>query len=248
MESVQINTGIREGMKVVGSDGENLGTVDQIEGDYMIVRKGFFFPSDHYIPTAAASSVEGDQVVLGVTKETALHHGWDTQPSVSTSSSIDSEPVADSGSLNRDEEPFGHLQDTQRTHINAEDEIKVPLTTEELTATKREVERGSVDIHKDVVEEPQSIDVPVTEEQVEISRRAVDRDVEPGEVAFDEETLDVPLRGEEVDVEKRARVREEIDVSRDTVASTERVTDTVRREEVDIQEAGNVAAEEEGKR
>jgi uncharacterized protein (TIGR02271 family) len=250
MDSNYVNAGIREGMSVVGSDGENLGSVDQLEGDYMVVRKGLFFPSDHYIPLAAVASVEGDQVLLGATKETALQQGWDTQPVASTpTADVDSGSgagVSGSGSLNEDDEPFEHYQDTQHTHINADDEIKVPLVAEELSAATREVERGSVDIHKDVVEERQSIDVPVTEEQVEITRRAVNRDVELGEGAFEEESVDIPLRGEEVEVDKRARVREEIDISRDAVTSTERVTDAVRREEVKVEDSGNIVTDEKG--
>jgi uncharacterized protein (TIGR02271 family) len=125
-------------------------------------------------------------------------------------------------------------------------EIKVPLITAELSAATREVERGSVDIHKDVFKERRSIDVPVTEEQVEITRRAVNRDVEPGEVVFEEESVDIPLRGEEVEVDKRTRVREEIDISRDAVTTTECVTDTVRREEVEVEDSGNIVADEKG--
>lgn len=250
MERDQINIEIREGMDVVSSDGESLGTVDQLEGDYMVVRKGFFFPSDHYIPIAAAASVEGERVLLSVTGEAALQHGWETRPTALASSpAVDSESLptgGQPGSLNEDDEPFEHYQDTQRTHINAEDEIKVPLVAEEMAATKREVERGSVDIHKDIVEERQSIDVPVTEEEVEITRRTVNRDVEPGEAAFEEGAVEIPLRGEEVETDKRTRVREEIEVSRDTVASTERVTDTVRREEVEVEDLGNVVSDEKG--
>ncbi len=81
---------------------------------------------------------------------------------------------------------------------------------------------------------------------MEITRRAVNRDVELGEGAFEEESVDIPLRGEEVEVDKRARVREEIDISRDAVTSTERVTDAVRREEVKVEDSGNMVADEKG--
>ena len=249
MERAQINIEIREGMDVAGSDGESLGTVDQLEGDYMVVRKGFFFPSDRYIPVAAAASIEGDRIVLSVTREAALQHGWEPRPTALASSpAVDGEPLpaGESGQLDEDDEPFEHYQDTQRTHINAEDGIKVPLMAEEIAATKREVERGSVDIHKDVVEERQAIDVPVTEEEVEITRRTVNRDIGRGEAAFEEGKVEIPLRGEEVETDKRTRVREEIEVSRGAVARTERVTDTVRREEVEVEESGNVVADEKG--
>ena len=115
-----------------------------------------------------------------------------------------------------------------------DDEATIELREEELAANKRGVERGEVRIDKDVVQEQQTLEVPVTEEEVEITRRQVDRDASADDRAFEEGTIEVPLRGEEVDVEKRARVAEEIDVDKTAQTRTERVSDTVRKEEVDI--------------
>lgn len=114
------------------------------------------------------------------------------------------------------------------------DDATVELHEEELAAKKRGVERGEVRVNKDVVAEQETLEVPVTEEEVEITRRPVDRDVEGGDRAFEEGTIEVPLRGEEVEVEKRARVAEEIDIDKTARTRTERVSDTVRHEEVDI--------------
>jgi uncharacterized protein (TIGR02271 family) len=136
--------------------------------------------------------------------------------------------------MEKDKQPFEHRQDSQDTHIHLDHEIEVPITEEELTATTREVERGEVRVHKDVIEEQQTLEVPVTEEEVEITRRQVDRPVTDAGHAFEEGTIDVPLRGEEVDVEKRARVVEEIDVDKTSRQHTERVSGTVRHEEVVI--------------
>lgn len=135
--------------------------------------------------------------------------------------------------MEKDKKPFVHYQDTQDTHEHhPPDEIAVPVTDEELSARKREVERGEVRVHKDVVEERQEIDVPVSEEEVEITRRRVDRPVSDTGHAFEDETISVPLQGEEVDVEKRARVVEEVDIDKTARQRTERVSDTVRHEEV----------------
>ena len=142
--------------------------------------------------------------------------------------------------MEKDPTPFEHKQDTQETHVNTDHDIVVPVKEEELTATKRPVERGAVRIEKDVVEERQTLDVPVTEEEAEITRRRVDREVTNAEHAFEEGTINVPLRGEEVDVEKRSRVVEEIDVDRRALTTTEQVTDTVRREEVTVEGEGHV--------
>jgi uncharacterized protein (TIGR02271 family) len=136
--------------------------------------------------------------------------------------------------LEKDTTPFEHEQDIQETHRNKSDEILIPVKEEELTATTRQVERGEVRVHKDVVEERQTLDVPVTEEEVGITRRRVDRIVSDPDRAFEEGTIEVPLCGEEVRVEKSVRVVEEIDVDKTARQHTERVSDTVRREEVFI--------------
>lgn len=136
--------------------------------------------------------------------------------------------------MEKDEQPFEHRQDKQETHVHLDHEIEVPVTEEEVVASAHEVERGKVRIDKRVVEEEQTIDVSVTEEEASVTRRAVDREIDPASHDFEEGTVTVPVMGEEVDVEKRARVVEEIDVHKRPETHTEEVTETVRREEVEI--------------
>jgi uncharacterized protein (TIGR02271 family) len=143
----------------------------------------------------------------------------------------------DKQGLGTDTEPFEHAQDTQATHINADDELLVPVMEEDLAASTREVERGAVRVSKDVVEERQTLEVPVTEEEVQITRRQVNRDVTDAGTAFEEGTIEVPLRGEEIDVEKRARVVEEIDIDKTARQQIEQVSGTVRREDVTVEDA-----------
>jgi uncharacterized protein (TIGR02271 family) len=114
---------------------------------------------------------------------------------------------------------------------------------EELTATVREREAGAVRIEKDVVAEERTLDVPVTEERVRVERRVVDRPVSAADAdAFEETVIEVPLRTEEVDIQKRARVAEEVVISKEATQRTERVADTVRREEVFVDEDATVDA------
>lgn len=228
-------TQVREGMDVFGSDGEKLGSVDRVEGSYLVASKGFFFPTDYYIPTSAVSTVDGDQVYLNVTKDDALNQGWDTQPVDSTESVI-----YDDTATTRDTYVTEQPVNARDTTVSDSDTIRVPLSEEELTATKRSVERGAVQIEKDVVAEEQTLEVPVTEERVNVTRRVVDRDVAPGEAVFEGGTIDVPVRGEEVDVQKRAHVREELEISKEAVQETQRVTDTVRREEARVDDTTTV--------
>jgi uncharacterized protein (TIGR02271 family) len=93
------------------------------------------------------------------------------------------------------------------------------------------------------VHEEQSIDVPVTREEVQVSSRQVDRPASGD--AFSDQDIAVPVMEEDVEVTKEARVVEEFDVDKQTYQDTERVTDTVRKERVDIDETGNVRRDDD---
>jgi uncharacterized protein (TIGR02271 family) len=204
------------GMTVRGSDGDKVGKVVGYDGQYVVVEKGFFFPSDHYIPTSAISSVGDDEVYLSVTKDEALNQGWDRQPegwvAEQTDATIrDADYVATSGEA-----------------------VRVPVYEEDITAVKRDVDRGAVRIEKELVTEDRTVTVPVTEERVRVTR--VDSN-DPGAVgadAFEEGVIEVPVRGQEVDVAKTARKAGEVVVEKEAETRTERVGGTVRREEVRV--------------
>src|SRR5918992_3335502 len=77
-ESSQINVGD----DVYGSDGDKVGTVAEVQPSYIVVEKGFFFPTDYYIPMSAIASASDGQVYLNTTRDAALNSGWDTVPDV----------------------------------------------------------------------------------------------------------------------------------------------------------------------
>jgi uncharacterized protein (TIGR02271 family) len=215
---------IREGTEVFGADGDKVGKIVGFTDRYFVVEKGFFFPSDYYIPVSAISNTDpdGDKIYLSFTKDEALNQGWDTQP-------LDySEPYAAGATT------AGYVTGERMT--TGEETLRVPVHEEELTATKRPVERGEVQVSKDVVAEEQTLNVPVTEERVTVDRRVVDREATPDDVAFEEGTISVPVHGEEVDVQKRARVTEEVEVGKEAVQTTEQVGGTVRKERVRVKD------------
>jgi uncharacterized protein (TIGR02271 family) len=234
------STNISTGADVYGADGEKVGTVAEVYSGYIVVEKGFFFPTDYYIPMSAVASADSDQVTLNLAKDAALNSGWDAQPTDLQTTSYDTS--MSSGLTDADR---GY--DTSATRVESDEEIRVPVMEEELTATVREREAGAVRIEKDVVTEEQTLDVPVTEERVRVERRVVDRPVSAADAdAFEETVIDVPLRSETVDVQKQARVAEEVVVSKEATQRTERVADTVRREEVFVDEDATLIDESEG--
>lgn len=242
------------GMDVVGSDGEKVGQVDAVERDHILVRKGFFFPEDHFIPFTAINSYEDDKLFLNVTKDDALKQNWSSAPAggftgVAEGSNYtntdelqgdDRGYVADVNDVNYEATLEGQDRDT---NYQQDDHQTIELAEEELEATKHEVDRGSVRLSKSVVEEQQSVDVPLREEEVNITRRDVDRAVD-GNHTFEDTTIEVPVRGEEVEFEKVARVVEEVDVDKTTKEHTEQFTETVRREELKVTDDGSLDAVE----
>lgn len=115
---------------------------------------------------------------------------------------------------------------------------------EQLDVGTEQREVGTVRLRKYVTEEQQSVDVPVTREEVRVERRPVDGraavvDGDPIGEAEQEVTLheDVPV------VAKETHAVEEVRLSREQVQDTERVTDTVRKEHVDVDRDGQPLAD-----
>jgi len=246
---------VQIGNDVYGSDGDKVGTVAEVQPTYVVVEKGFFFPTDYYIPLSAITQVQDGQVVLNVSKDTALNSGWETIPDVSAGSATNdailsgdrgwdlaSEVTATDRVLREDATATASTPPQAAYEATNEDELVIPLREEELTATVRDVEAGAARIQKRIVAEDRVLEVPVTEEHIRVERRVVNRaaDAADGE-AFEEIVIEVPLTAEQVELHTQARVTEEVVVSKDTVQHTEQVRGAVRREEVEVIDEGLLA-------
>ena len=117
----------------------------------------------------------------------------------------------------------------------------VKLREEELTARKQAVQSGQVSVGTEVVAEQRTLEVPVTREDVLIEHHAVDRRPSDEPISATAETLHVPVQEEQVTAEKRAVVYEEVNIGKRAVQETQQVSDTVRREVVDVDAVGDPA-------
>lgn len=123
--------------------------------------------------------------------------------------------------------------------LDSDDERTIKLREEQLDVEKDRFQTGEVKVHKDVVEEQESINVPVSREEVYVERREVDGlDAGAGEIG-DDETIRVPIVEEKVEVTKRPVVAEELVIGKKEVQSTERVVENVKREEAHIESDGD---------
>jgi hypothetical protein len=66
---------LANGLKVYDANGEQMGRVYQYDpaSGWIVVQKGVFSSSDHFIPVTAVSYLDGDGVYLRVTKEVLTH-------------------------------------------------------------------------------------------------------------------------------------------------------------------------------
>ena len=135
-------------------------------------------------------------------------------------------------------EETGSQPATTRTDMASESagEDVIQATEEEIRVGKREVGRGGVRVRSYVTERPVEEQVELRQERVSVERRPVDRELAPGEAAFQERTIEAVERGEEAVVSKTARVTEEIGLRKDVEHVTETVRDTVRKQEIEVED------------
>jgi uncharacterized protein (TIGR02271 family) len=116
--------------------------------------------------------------------------------------------------------------------------VRIPVVEEELKVGKRVVEHAAgVRVQRHVTEQPVEQEVKLQEERVTVERRPVDRPLsDPEAGAFKEERIEVRTTREEPVVSKQARVVEEVIIGKEAHEHTERVRETVRRTEVEVEQ------------
>lgn len=116
----------------------------------------------------------------------------------------------------------------------------VQLREEELAARKQPVETGRVSLGTEVVEEQQTLEVPVTREEVILERHPVARRPSDTPIGESDDVLRVPVHEDQVTVDKQAVVYEEVNVGKRAIHETQRVSDNVRKEVVDVDTTGDI--------
>lgn len=247
------------GAAVYDLNGDKIGTLTNVDpqGGYLVAQHGLFFPHDVYIPSSAVTNSDADGIYLNLSKDDLGDERYKTPPALSAESGMTQSTilgeVGANVTNNRDAigeraAPVAPLGGTgvvpaelRTAGMGAEtataNDITVPIREEELTARKQQTEQGRVHLHKDVVEQPETITVPVTREEVRVERVPV-QGAAAGNIGpdvFEEKDIDVPVMGERVNVEKQARVGEEIHLHKREVTEQERFDGIVRRERVEVE-------------
>lgn len=120
------------------------------------------------------------------------------------------------------------------------------LAEEEVAIGKRQVSDGVVRLRRYTVEDEVAEDVSLFEQHADVFRTAVDEPAYLSDVDWSEKTIEVEESHEVPTVSKTARIKEEVGVRNETSERVETVKDTVRRQEVEVEQTGATGLEKDG--
>jgi uncharacterized protein (TIGR02271 family) len=237
---------VQPGWTVYDQNGDKVGDVADVGPGYLLIQKGLIFTKDIYVPMNQVRNLDEDRqlVYIDVASGDVDSMGWDQPPAATSAEGMTG------GTSSWDTTTGGSATSgsTAASGSAATDAERLRLHEETLQAQTRRAQAGEVEVGKRVVEDRQEFDVPVTHEEVEIRRVPASGSTGVGGDAFtsDGDTIRVPVSAETVEVTKQPRVVEEIEISKRQVTESQRVGDTVRREEADIRPQGDVTMTEQG--
>jgi uncharacterized protein (TIGR02271 family) len=235
------------GRDVVGSDGEKIGTVDEVyldtasgEPEWLSINTGLFGLKSSFAPIQGAQP-EGGAVRIAYTKEQVKD-----APSIEPDQELnDSEErtlwshygldydsghsATDSG---EDREPVG------RDVSGPETDSAMTRSEEEVNVGTREREKGRARLRKYVVTEEVTQTVPVRKEKAALEREPITEgnvDEAMDGPAISDEEHEVTLSEEEVVVEKKAVPKERVRLDKETEVTEEHVTEEVRKEQIEAE-------------
>ena len=110
------------------------------------------------------------------------------------------------------------------------------LAEEQLNVGKRMLETGHTRVRRYMVEKPVEANITLHEEHAEVLRHAIS---DPGyvkDIDWSDKTIDVTETVEEAVVDKTARITEEVVIRKQGSDRTQTVHDTVRRQQVDVEQ------------
>jgi uncharacterized protein (TIGR02271 family) len=195
--------------EVRGTNDEDFGEVQDIQGNYVLVQKGIINKEKFYIPKDQAESYDGDVLRFRISQED-LNQFQHEPPSIWDSDST--------------QETTTYERDTN--------EERIPLSEERLDVFK-ESQEDQATITKKPVTETKTVEVPLTREEVSIERRPASGQTEAQSPIQSEEEITIPLKREEAQVSKKPYVKEEAVIKKKAFRDTKEITEDVTSEELD---------------
>jgi uncharacterized protein (TIGR02271 family) len=237
------------GAPLFDENDENIGAVDELylddetgQPEFALIKDGGFFGGGSYFVPLNNATQTGDRLRVPYSKDKVKSApGWDGDDHLSQQQEREiytyygiayGESRSDSGLPEGKERPSvgrdvsGPTTDDAMTR--SEEELHVGTA-------KREV--GKARLRKHLVTENVTTTVPVTREEVRVEREPIsDADIDTATAGpeLSEEEHEVTLMTEQPVVEKRAVPKERVRLDKDTVTEQREVTESVRKEQIDL--------------
>jgi uncharacterized protein (TIGR02271 family) len=199
-----------------GIDDEDLGEVQEVQGNYVLVQKGIINKEKFYIPKDQAESYDGNVLRFRFSKQELSQYQHEP-PTIWDSDNMQ-EKITTPEMKETDEEE--HIQ----------------LTEERLDVSKKS-QQDQATITKKPVKETKTVEVPLTREEISIERRppsggSGEREAQNSPIQS-EEKIKIPLKREEAEVTKKPYVKEEVAIKKKAIKGKKKITDEITSEELD---------------
>jgi stress response protein YsnF len=222
-----------------GNNDEDLGEVQEVTQDYVLVKKGVINKEKLYIPRDLAISYNGTILKFNITAEEAKNKFL-----------RDSEPV------------FSQSQVTGEDATITDDLIIIPVMAERLDVSKKTYSQEAK-IIKESITETKTTEVQLVHDELYVETRPISREEEEVSIAkgyqtntslslvsssssvqsdipnipTEEEVATLFLRVEVPEVSKHPYLKEEIIVKKESITETKKISEQIRSEKVSVEGA-----------
>jgi uncharacterized protein (TIGR02271 family) len=216
-----IDEWLDERIELKDADGDKIGDVVEVNPDFVVAESdgGFLGLGErrvYFVPRSHIAREDDDDWYLSIDKDEVEAMDWRNAPTESTWAT----------DWRQGEASLDTMERREGTRIRRYEE--------ELDVQKVDRQAGEVTVTKSVVEDTKTVEVPVRREEVHVERRPASGEATSSDDAFSGESIRVPVMEEDVEIRKVPRAVEEIEITKSATEDTRRVEETVRREEVDI--------------
>jgi uncharacterized protein (TIGR02271 family) len=248
------------GYDVLDSSSKKIGTVDNVWVDeatrqleFLGVQTGWLGLGRNHMVPAANAQVDGGKRTIQAAYGQEQIKGAPSYGSQAELTADDENKVYSYYGLQRSTAPSptglpggtgtatASADTGQAGGVSGQQDVRVPLTEEQLTVGKRRVEAGRARLRKVVRTEQASEPIELRREELHVERVPASSTEVPGD-AFQEREIDVTAMREEPVVSKQPQVTGEVRVGKTAETEKRTVGDEVRKEEVEVDQGVDTAS------
>ena len=207
-----------------GIDDADFGEIQSVDPEYVITQKGIIDKEFFSFPVNLVQDYDGNRVLFKVTEEEARNSYMQPQKVDDLDNFSDSEVETETTTTTNDYDSLNNPKEKEEV---------IPLMSEKIDVTKKELVDETV-ITKKPVKETKTVEVQLIREEIEsIERRPPTGVTEAQNPVESPEEIKIPLKREEPEVTKKPYVKEEVVVKKKTVTDKKEITEDISSEELD---------------